>query len=123
VAALRIALVLDDEDAIRYFIGVVLRRSGFTVFEAVNLAEARRVWELTRGAIDVVLADVYLGSENGIDFAAFAQEQKATIRIILMSGYIGDGFDRPLLGSHTILFKPFTAVELLCAVNAGKTER
>lgn len=58
-------LIVDDEKNIRRTLRMVLDGEGYRVFEAANAAEAIDV--LTRERIDLVLLDVKLGQDDGIE--------------------------------------------------------
>ena len=58
-------LIVDDEKNIRRTLRMVLEGGGSTVYEAGTIAEAQDL--LNRHEIDLVLLDVKLGEENGID--------------------------------------------------------
>src|SRR5258705_11187883 len=58
-------LIVDDEKNIRRTLRMVLESEGHAVHEAGSTAEAEGV--LQREAIDVILLDVKLGDDNGLD--------------------------------------------------------
>jgi DNA-binding NtrC family response regulator len=59
-------LVVDDDSATREWIGSVLEAEGYICHRARNRLEAETC--LHRGEIDLALIDIYLGSDNGVDF-------------------------------------------------------
>ncbi len=58
-------LIVDDEKNILRTLRMVLESEGHAVHEASTIIEAEAV--LAREAIDLVLLDVKLGDENGLD--------------------------------------------------------
>jgi DNA-binding NtrC family response regulator len=106
------ALIVDDEDAIRFFVGAVLRRRGFAILEATTLREAEGAWKACRGQADLAVIDIFLGSENGIAFAAAIKTENPQIRIVLTTGYLGNAFDIVPFKEFATLLKPFTRREL-----------
>lgn len=114
------ALIVDDEDAIRFFASAVLRRRGFAILEATTLREAAAAWKACGGQADLAVIDIFLGSENGISFAAAIKKEKPEIRIILTTGYLGNAFDKVPFTEFATLLKPFTMVELEKAAGLGR---
>lgn len=106
------ALIVDDEDAIRFFVGAVLRRRGFAILEATTLREAESAWKACRSQVDLAVIDIFLGSESGVSFAAAIKDENPGIRIILTTGYLGNAFDKVSFKDFTALLKPFTRREL-----------
>src|SRR5262245_32056922 len=58
-------LIVDDEKNIRRTVRMVLESEGHVVHEAGSIAEADGV--LARESIDVILLDVKLGDDNGLE--------------------------------------------------------
>ena len=58
-------LIIDDEKNIRRTLRMVLEGEGHVVHEAGSIAEASAVLE--RDPIDLILLDVKLGDDNGLD--------------------------------------------------------
>src|ERR1700759_4293090 len=58
-------LIVDDEKNIRRTLRMVLEGEGHVVHEAGSIAEAGAVLE--RDPIDLILLDVKLGDDNGLD--------------------------------------------------------
>ena len=60
-------LVAEDEAAIREFIVINLKRSGYEVTEAADGAEAVRLYDEAEGAFDVCLLDIMMPEMDGIE--------------------------------------------------------
>ena len=107
-------LVVDDSVLIRSLVAAALAQVNVEVCQADSSASALRVCE--RETIDVVLLDVELDGENGLDICATLKTtfNTAKIPIVLMSGYAEDDID--LLGiiytPDYYLPKPFTLDEI-----------
>jgi CheY-like chemotaxis protein len=69
-AAKSVALVVDDEPALRELLSTVLRSQSFLAVTACSAAEALELSGRTGQRIDVLISDVQLGDGNGIDVAA-----------------------------------------------------
>src|SRR6266511_1810436 len=58
-------LVVDDDALLRTLLYEVLRQEGFAVWTAANGFEALTLYDLQRGAIDLVLLDVNMPGRDG----------------------------------------------------------
>src|SRR3954468_1210497 len=65
VPALEPILIVDDEKNIRRTLRMVLEGEGHVVHEAGSIAEASAVLE--REPVDLILLDVKLGDDNGLE--------------------------------------------------------
>jgi len=110
-------LVVDDDEAVRDLIAAYLCENEMRVSVAANgkqMAEA-----LKAHAIDLVVLDLRLPGEDGIEIARKIREQ-STLPIIVVSGR-RDEADRVMaleLGADDYLTKPFSSRELLARVRA-----
>ena len=108
-------LIVEDEDAVRDTVASILRGRGYDVFQASNGQEALKVFERSNGApIDVVVTDVVMPVMGGRELAEQLGHDHPETKIVFMSGYSGDSFDRNadqrLLSN--LIEKPFTAEAL-----------
>lgn len=105
-------LVIDDEENLRYTIRRSLVKAGHAVTEAANLAAARQA---TRGTdFDLVLTDVMLGPENGLDFVRELRGDGFEGAIVVMTAYsnVGDAVSAIRDGADDYLSKPLSLEEL-----------
>jgi len=107
-------LVVDDDAESRGLICEVLEANGYSVGTAGDGAAAREA--LTNdGEYRIVIADLRMPKETGMDLLRSLRQQKAQHDIILMSSFIS-GPERKFaqdLGVHAMLEKPFRLSELL----------
>jgi DNA-binding response OmpR family regulator len=106
-------LVVDDERSLRLLCRVNLELEGHVVHEAGTLAEARKLIE--QESPDVILLDVHLGSEDGLELLDEVEALDLPVRIVLLSGTSEVG---PELRSRVagVLGKPFELPRLAAAV-------
>ena len=79
-------LLVEDEILLRGVVAEYLRVEGFSVLEAGNAAEAKRVLTSSQ-SIDLVLTDINMpGDENGIDLARHVQAHHPRLPILVLSG-------------------------------------
>ncbi len=106
-------LVVDDDKRIRELLVSFLSNNGYRVSAAANAAEARRA--MAGIAYDVIVLDIMMPGENGLDFAANLRAASNAIPILMLSAR-SDASDRIkglAKGSDDYLGKPFEPEELL----------
>ena len=114
-AGLKRVLVVEDEEALRLLCRVNLELVGHTVIEAGSLAEARAAIEAEPP--DVVLLDLHIGHEDGLELLDEIEALDLASRVVLFSGTSEVGPElRGRVGG--VLGKPFS-LESLNAVVGG----
>jgi PAS domain S-box-containing protein len=114
-------LVVEDQEAVRTLVSGVLEKSGFTVFQATNAREARRVLA-AEPAVALVITDVVMPGESGLELAEWLREAYPNARVTFISGYS----DHPAMATvpgENLLRKPFTPNALLAHVHAVLEQR
>ena len=106
-------LVVDDERSLRLLCRVNLELDGHVVLEAGTLTEARELIE--RESPDVILLDVHVGNEDGLELLDEVEGLDLPIRVVLLSG---TSEISPQLRSRVagVLGKPFELGRLASAV-------
>lgn len=110
-------LALDDELEIRQLISDYLSQNEIRVTTVANGTELSAV--LSREIIDLVVLDVRLPGEDGMQIARKLREQSA-IPILMLTGRAEEA-DRVMgleLGADDYLTKPFSPRELLARIRA-----
>jgi DNA-binding response OmpR family regulator len=113
-------LLVDDDEAKRYVLGVRLRRAGYTVVEAVT---GREALDLVRAA-ELVLLDVNLPDISGYDVCRQIKgdPRTAAIPVIQVSATAVEVADRAhglTQGADAYLVDPVEPEELLATVAAA----
>ncbi len=116
-------LIVDDDQESRDLLCEVLEANGYVVEAAEGGAAARRIVS-GDGDYRIVIADLRMPEESGLDLLRNLREQKFKHDVILMSSFIS-GPERKLareLGAHALLEKPFRLSDLvqMVAELAGK---
>jgi CheY-like chemotaxis protein len=110
-------LVADDDQESRDLLCEVLEANGYTVCTVADGRAAREV--LSRdGEYRIVIADLQMPNESGLELLRKLRQQNSKHEIILMSSFIS-GTERKAakaLGAHALLDKPFQLSELLRTV-------
>ena len=102
-------LVVDDDAAIRFLCRVNLELDGWAVREAEAIQQARET--MAASPADIVLLDVHVGVDSGLDFIAELRERNPGVPVVLLTGSVGspelDGVD-----VDGVISKPFTLDQL-----------
>jgi len=113
-------LLVEDEEGLRALNARGLASRGYTVLEAGNGIEAIDVLEKSRGQVDLVVSDVVMPEMDGPTLARELRSRKPDLKIIFVSGYAEDAFQKNLpdneKGRYGFLAKPFTLKQLVTAV-------
>ena len=110
-------LVIDDDPSVRVTIEQILQSAGHAVISAVDGREGVDIFRAN--PVDVVITDLYMPNQEGLETIRELRSRFPTVAIIAMSG-------RPTaetmlsiaqkLGAVGVLQKPFVPQELLAAV-------
>lgn len=115
--ALGTVLLVDDEQAIRRLLARILVRSGYTVLQAEDGADALRVADDHRAPIDLVLTDLVMPGMTGVEVAIRLRLLWPSLRVVYMSGYAPE--DLSAYGVHDsalFLSKPFRPEDVVAKV-------
>ena len=111
-------LIVDDEQAIRRFLRVVLAAEGYSVIEAVNGHEA--LSKLAEEKPDVIVIDLGLPDIDGVEVTHQIREwSRIPIIILSVRGSEKDKIDALDAGADDYLTKPFGSGELLARLRAS----
>jgi DNA-binding NtrC family response regulator len=113
----RRVLVVEDEEGVRIFLEAALKGSGFEVFMAANIKQAREM--ISHGiAFDLIFCDVVLPDGNGFEFVESVHKQNPDLPSILSSGYTGPKsmWNEITRKGYCFLKKPFNLDELIMSI-------
>ena len=85
-------LVVDDEVQIRELLSIYLTRQGYKVSTAATSVQTLEI--LSCGPIDLVVLDIGLADEDGLNVLASLKEAHPNVRVIMLTGM---GFVEDLL--------------------------
>ena len=111
-------LLVEDEEGLRALNARGLQSRGYTVFQAGNGVEALEELEKQGGQVDLVVSDVVMPEMDGPTLMKELKRRNPDIKIIFVSGYAEDAFDRSLPDhkQFNFLAKPFTLKQLVTVV-------
>jgi two-component system cell cycle sensor histidine kinase/response regulator CckA len=116
-------LLVEDEDGLRSLNARGLRSRGYSVIEAANGVEAMEALEQKNGAVDLVVSDVVMPEMDGPTLLKEMRGRNPDLKIIFVSGYAEDAFEKSLPENQQFAFlpKPFTLAQLVAAVKETMT--
>jgi two-component system cell cycle sensor histidine kinase/response regulator CckA len=111
-------LLVEDEEGLRSLNARGLRSRGYSVIEASNGIEAMEALEHQNGAVDLVVSDVVMPEMDGPTLLKTMRGRNPNLKIIFVSGYAEDAFEKSLPENQQFAFlpKPFTLTQLVAAV-------
>jgi signal transduction histidine kinase/CheY-like chemotaxis protein len=118
-------LVVDDEPMARDVAAEMLRLSGYTATAVASGGAALELLDADPTRFVAVLVDLTMPGLSGLETHREIRRRRATLPIVLMSGYSVDDA-RPALGDGewtTFLQKPYRMVELRAALHACTAAR
>jgi CheY-like chemotaxis protein len=110
------ALVIDDDQLVRYTLSKILHRNGYEVVTASDGMRAMAVFREERP--DVVITDIIMPEQEGIETILKIRRERPEVKIIAISGGARNRNVDYLrmaetFGANAVISKPFEAEELL----------
>ncbi len=116
-------LIVDDEEQIRRMLNRILERNGFACSLSADAAEARKY--LARQSIDLVLCDVNMPGESGIELARYIESKYENTAVIMVTGVddpkVADGAISA--GVYGYLIKPLDVNEVVINIHNALKRR
>jgi two-component system cell cycle sensor histidine kinase/response regulator CckA len=116
-------LLVEDEDGLRSLNARGLRSRGYSVIEAANGVEAMEALDEKDGAVDLVVSDVVMPEMDGPTLLREMRKRNPNLKIIFVSGYAEEAFDKSLPENEQFAFlpKPFALSALVEKVKETMT--
>ena len=113
-------LVAEDEDAIREFVVINLRRSGYDVYDVANGSDAVAAYDDANGNFDIALLDVMMPGMDGISVCRELRRRNSNLGIIMLTAKSQemDKVNGLMNGADDYITKPFSPSELMARVDA-----
>ncbi|MBQ9902194.1 MAG: response regulator transcription factor [Clostridia bacterium] len=113
-------LVAEDEDAIREFVVINLRRSGYDVYDVANGSDAVAAYDNADGNFDIALLDVMMPGMDGISVCRELRRRNSNLGIIMLTAKSQemDKVNGLMNGADDYITKPFSPSELMARVDA-----
>jgi len=111
-------LIVEDEESIRKFIKISLKREKFEVFEAASAEEGLQ--KILKETPNIVILDIMLPGMNGFELCEKLKIQNTNIGIIILTAR-GQDMDKIMgleFGADDYMVKPFNPLELIARINS-----
>lgn len=106
-------LVVEDEESVRRFTVKILESLGYRVLEAANGAEALLLFEMEKGAIDLVLTDVVMPLMSGRELVRRLRATGHKFKVLFTTGFSDEILEEDGSGpAWALLQKPYTRESL-----------
>jgi CheY-like chemotaxis protein len=115
-------LVIDDVEAIRQAMAIVLEKEGHEVVLAADGLDGIR--RLRETPVDLLVTDVLMPGADGIEVIKAVRQHAPELKVIAMSGggnQLPAGFSLKMaqaFGAKAVLYKPFENAELVETVRS-----
>jgi len=108
-------LLVEDDDMVRNLVRETLERDGYTVLDANNPLEARRLSDQFLETIHLLITDVVMPKISGRELADQLTRRRPSIKVLYMSGYTDSAIASSGVLQREVAFlqKPFTPVGLV----------
>ncbi len=116
-------LVVDDEESIREFLEIMLKKEGYEVTCAEDGAKAKDV--LAKKSFDMVISDLQMPNMTGIELLKFVKESYPELVFMLITafGTTESAVEAMKMGAYDYLTKPFKIDEVRINIqNALRTK-
>ena len=112
-------LVLEDEEAIRAFVVLNLKRAGYDIIEAATGEEALEKYDQNPD-IDIAVLDVMLPGISGVEVCKTLRTSNQKIGIIMLTAKAQetDKVEGLMSGADDYIAKPFSPLELIVRVDS-----
>jgi DNA-binding NtrC family response regulator len=112
-------LIIDDEEAIRESLDTLLTLEGFSVSTAVDGPSGIEL--LSRNEYDLLLLDLALPGQSGIDLLPRIVEMQPNLPVIMITAYgtVGNVVDAIRAGAENFVQKPWDNEKLLADIRAA----
>jgi DNA-binding response OmpR family regulator len=113
-------LVCEDEDTIRDFVVINLKRAGYSVTDVRNGEEALKAFDAADGRFDVALLDIMMPGIDGTEVCKILRGKSQSLGIIMLSAKAQemDKVNGLMTGADDYVTKPFSPSELIARVDA-----
>ena len=105
-------LVIEDDSSVLSLVERLLTAKGYTVLSAHDPSDAAVVLAKHGKPPDLLLADIILGGQTGVDYARALKESHPPLKIVFMTGLTHRAPAALRTGLGPVLHKPFGADEL-----------
>jgi two-component system response regulator PilR (NtrC family) len=116
-------LVVDDEESIREFLEIMLKKEGFEVSLAEDGAQAKDM--ILKKSYDMVISDLQMPNMNGIELLKFVKDSApdTVFMMITAFGTTETAVEAMKMGAYDYITKPFKIDEVRMNINNALKSR
>jgi len=105
-------LVVDDEESIREFLEIMLKKEGYEITTAADGLIAKEI--LSKKTVDLVISDLQMPNMNGMELLKFSRDSypETLFMMITAFGSTENAVEAMKLGAYDYLTKPFKIDEV-----------
>ena len=110
-------LVVDDEESIRTFLDIMLKKEGYEVTLAEDGEHAIDI--LSKKTFDLVISDLQMPKKTGIELLQFARQNYPQVHFMMITafGTLEGAVEAMKMGAHDYLTKPFKLDEIRLSIS------
>ena len=110
-------LIVDDAPDLLELLNILLKNEKYECTDAPDAAEARELLKVQ--PFDLILCDINMPGESGLDFVRFTLAEYPDTAVIMMSGMASRQIaaEAMSIGAYGYLIKPFDKIQLLIAMD------
>ena len=113
----RTIFVIEDEEILRELAVCLLEAEGYRVLTATTAAEAVAIWDADGDNIDLLVSDIIIPGESGLELARKFRKDRPDLRIVFITGSVEKGAEIQMFsGVVEALFKPYAPTRLCSTV-------
>jgi len=116
-------LVVDDEESIREFFEIMLKREGYQVLTVANGREALE--QLKKHSVDLVITDIQMPELSGMELLSSIREMDPEMLVIMITafGSTETAVEAMKLGAYDYVQKPFKIDEVKIIIRQALEKR
>lgn len=116
-------LVVDDEESIREFFEIMLKREGYQVLTSSNGKEALDL--LKKSQVDLVITDIQMPEMSGMEFLSSIRDTDPDLVVIMITafGSTETAVEAMKLGAYDYIQKPFKIDEVKIIIRQALERR
>ena len=105
-------LVVDDEQSMREFIAILLRKEGHEVTVASSITQGSEI--VRARAFDLLVSDLRLPDGSGLDLLKLTKELRPEMQVIIVTAFatMENAIEAMRLGAYDYQLKPFKLAEI-----------
>lgn len=110
-------LIVEDEETIREYLAVMLKKDGYEIYQASNGVQAQEI--LRKKVIDLVLTDIQMPEMDGLTLLKWIKQSWPEIEVIMITafGSIEGAVEAIKNGAFHYVTKPFKIEEIRSVVD------